>query len=505
MTTFFRAIALCFSFAALSSPSLAQHANETSETAGPPATEPAVFTSSDSVRINGRTINYDVTAKETYFYDETDAPNASIFSFSYVAQGVTDPTTRPVMFVFNGGPGSASLWLHMGVVGPKIVDVATDGPEDDGAPPYPIIDNPHSLLDVADLVFIDPVGTGFSRILEDGDTADHWGVEEDARSVGNFIRRWLTENKRWGSPKYLAGESYGTTRAAALAEELTGGYNDVALNGILLISAILDFEGSRGFIGEVGLMPTHAALGWYYNRVDRSAWNDDMDAFLADARDFASDTLAPALLKGQALSDEEEAAIIAQYSDLTGLSEEYLDRANMRVDVGRFMKEYLRDQGLTLGRFDGRYTGTEVDNVGEYTYDDPSGYAMDAAFTGSMNDYMTRYLGIDITRPYKVLPWEPGTNWKSVSGGGSTGPGYTNVVPGLGTAMRHNREMRVLLASGYYDQATPFFAAELSLQAHGVPQDRVIRTYYEAGHMMYLERSELEQLSIDMHAFVRGE
>lgn len=487
----------------LSTAALAQDGKD--EPKGPPAGEPAIYTSSDSVRINGKTINYDVTAKETFFFDEKDAPNASIFSFSYIAKGTGDPTKRPVMFVFNGGPGSASLWLHMGVVGPKIVDVATDGPQDDGAPPYPIIDNPHSLLDVTDLVFIDPVGTGYSRVLEDGDTADHWGVDEDARSVGNFIRRWLTENKRWGSPKYLAGESYGTTRAAALAEELTGGYNDVALNGILLISAILDFEGSRGFIGEIGLMPTHAAIGWYYNKVDKAAWNNNFDAFIQDARDFASDTLAPALLKGQGISEGEEAAIIARYAALTGLKEDYLRRANMRVDVSRFMKEYLRDQSLTLGRFDGRYTGTEVDDVGEYTYDDPSGYAMDAAFTGSMNDYMTRFLGIDITRPYKVLPYGPGNNWKSVTGGGSTGPGYTNVVPGLGTAMRHNPEMKVLLASGYYDQATPFFAAELSLQAHGVPQDRVIRTYYEAGHMMYLERSELEQLGKDMHDFVTGD
>lgn len=493
-----RSLIAAFAISTLSTTAIAQDAT-TEEPAGPPAGEPAVFTSEDSVRINGQTINYDVTAKETYFFNEKDAPDASIFSFSYVKKGVADPTTRPVMFVFNGGPGSASLWLHMGVIGPKIVDVATDGPQDDGAPPYPIIDNPHSMLDVADLVFIDPIGTGYSRVLEDGDAADHWGVEEDAQSVGNFIRRWLTENKRWGSPKYIAGESYGTTRAAALAEELNSGYNDVALNGIMLISAILDFD---TFLEQVGLFPTHAAIGWYHNKVDRSAWNNDFDAFQAEARTFATDTLAPALLKGQGLPAEEKSAVISRYSDFTGLSEDYLNRANMSVDVGRFMKELLRDQGLSVGRYDGRYTGVEEEGVGEYTWDDPSGYAMDSAFTGAMNDYMTRFLNIDIPRPYEVLSFGPGSKWKSVSGGGSGGPGFTNVVPGLGEAMRQNKDLRVLLAGGWFDQATPLFSAELSLQAYGVPQDRIVKAYYDAGHMMYLERSELEKLSEDMHDFV---
>ena len=500
MKKIWRHLALLTASVALGTSAIAQDKQE--EPSGPPAGEPAVFTSTDTVRIGGKQIAYDVTAKETFFYDQKDAPNASIFSFSYVAKNTADPTTRPVIFVFNGGPGSASLWLHMGVIGPKLVDVATDGPQDDGAPPYPIIDNPHSLLDVADLVFIDPVGTGYSRALEEGDPKDHWGVDEDARSVGNFIRRWLTDNKRWGSPKYLAGESYGTTRAAALAEELNSGYNDVALNGIMLISAILDFD---SFLEEVGLFPTHAAIGWYHNKVDHAAWGNDFDAFLTDARAFATDVLAPALLKGQGLAPEEKATIIGRYSMFTGLSEDYLNRANMHVGVGRFMKELLRDQGLAVGRYDGRFTGVEENGVGEYTWDDPSGYAMDSAFTAAMNDYMSRYLNIDIQRTYEVLSFNPGSNWKSVSGGGSGGPGFTNVVPGLGEAMRQNKDLKVLLASGYYDQATPMFSAELSLQAYGVPQDRIVKTYYPAGHMMYLDKSSLVKLSDDMHAFVAGE
>lgn len=491
--TFCAVLTLCFTAAA----------EEASEKKGPEAGEPASFTSSDRVTINGKSVSYDVTAKETFLLDDKDQPAASIFSFSYVRQGETNPENRPVMFVFNGGPGSASLWLHMGVIGPKLVDVATDKPDDDGAPPYPIVSNPYSMLDEADLVFIDPVGTGYSRLLEDGEGKDHWGVKQDAHSVGRFIRRWLTENKRWGSPKYLAGESYGTTRAAALVAELNDQYNDVALNGVILISAILDFELDSGNYGYLSSVPTQAAIGWYHNKVDRSAWNNDFDAFLADARDFAAREFATALILGQTMDDAEMATVISRYASLTGLSEQYLKRARIRVDVGRFMKELLRDQGLTVGRYDGRYTGRDADDVGEYTYYDPSGYAMDSAFTGAMNDYMTRILNIEMNRDYEVLSYAVNEGWQSKTGGGSGGPGYTNVVEGLARGMRENKDLRVLLAAGYYDQATPMFGAELSLAEPGVPMDRVETTYYPAGHMMYLDKGSLKKLSDDLHAFVK--
>lgn len=484
----------------LSAPVLAQDKND--ETKGPEAGEPAEFTSTGKVTINGRTISYDVIAKETFLLNDKDQPDASIFSFSYIKQGVSDPTTRPVMFVFNGGPGSASLWLHMGTFGPKRVDVATDGPTDDGAPPYPVIDNVYSLLDVADLVFIDPVGTGFSRVLEDGEGKDHWGVEQDANSVGRFIRRWLTDNKRWNSPKYLAGESYGTTRAAALVAELNDRYNDVAFNGVILVSAILDFEAARGSMGYAGLMPTQAAIGWYHGKVDKAKWGGDFDRFIEEARQFAARELVPALVMGQGMPHMEHDEIVMRYAEFTGLKPAYIERARLRVGVGRFMKELMRDEGLTVGRYDGRYTGRDEDDVGESADADPSGYAMDAAFTAAMNDYMTRWLGIEMNRDYTVLSFEVNRNWQSVQGGGSGGPGYTNVVPGLARGMRENKDMKVMLVSGYYDQATPFYAAELSLQAPGVPTDRVVRTYYPAGHMMYLDKGSLKKLAADVRAFV---
>lgn len=486
----------------LSAPGFAAEPKQ-DEKKGPEAGEPAVFTSTGKVTIGGQLINYDITAKETFLLDKKDEAKASIFSFSYIKKGVSDPATRPVMFVFNGGPGSASLWLHMGTFGPKRVDVATDKPTDDGAPPYPIVDNSHSILDVADLVFIDPVGTGFSRVLEDGKGEEHWGVDQDANSVGRFIRRWLTENKRWASPKYLAGESYGTTRAAALVAELNDRYNDVAFNGVILVSAILDFETDRGSYGYIGSIPTQAAIGWHHNKVDKAKWNNDFDAFLKDARDFAVSDYAKSLLLGQLQDHQAHDATVQRYAEFTGLKPAYIERARLRVGVGRFMKELLRDEGLTLGRYDGRYTGRDDDDVGERAKSDPSGYAMDAAFTAAMNDYMTRQLGIEMRQDYTVLSYEVNRNWKSLEGGGSGGPGYTNVVPGLARGMRENKDMKVMLASGYYDQATPFFAAEISLAEPGVPQDRLVKTYYPAGHMMYLDKGSLEQLAIDVRAFVK--
>lgn len=497
-----RFIAVLFSVFALSvTPAFADdHKNEAK---GPPAGEPVEFVSRDRVTINGRSVEYDVIAKETFLLNGKDEPEASIFSFSYIKTGENDPTKRPVMFVFNGGPGSASLWLHMGTYGPKRVVVPSDA-EDDGSPPYPIVDNPGSILDATDLVFIDPVGTGFSRALGDQNPKEYFGVREDAEVISRFIRRWLTENKRWGSPKYLSGESYGTTRAGALIGEMTGRYNDVAFNGVILVSAIMDFEMARGHMGYVGALPTQAAIAWHHNRVDRSAWNNDFERFIEESRQFAARDLATALLMQQGLSEAEMDATIARYSAFTGLSETYARRARLRTGVGQFMKELLRDQSLTVGRFDGRYTGRDADDIGETADADPSGYAMDAAYTAAINDYMTRMLGIEMNRDYAVLSYDVNRSWKSVSGGGSTGPGFTNVVPQLAKGMRENRSMRVLLASGYYDQATPFFAAELSLQQPGVPQDRVEKTYYPAGHMMYLHEPSLIQLGEDIRDFVNG-
>jgi len=487
-----RLIAAAFSAACLSFAAQAQDAS---------ASEPRTYESRGQVNIDGQRIRYSVTAGETYLEDNEGNPVASIFSTAYIADGMTDPRTRPVAFVFNGGPGSASLWLHMGVFGPQ--RLALPDALDDGAAPFDIVENVHSILDVADLVFVDPVGTGWSRTLGEGQTSDYWGVTEDAESLATFIRQWLADHQRWNSPKYLLGESYGTLRIGALLNELEGGYTDVAINGVALISTVVDFrydDTSPGNdVGYVGLMPGFAATAWYHGKVDQSRWNGNLEAFLADAREFAIEEYMPALLYGVMLDETRRARIVAELSDYIGLSEQFIDRANLRISLQRFQRELRRDEGLSVGRLDSRFTGLEVDGVGEGPETDPSFYGIDASFTASMLDYFTRTLGVDISDYYSTIGGVRGWNWNTGSSGNNN---YINVGPWISRAMRQNSDLEVLVAQGYYDLATPFFAAELMFNQPGFVQDRVTFTYYEAGHMMYIHEPSLETFTQDVREMI---
>jgi carboxypeptidase C (cathepsin A) len=453
------------------------------------------------VTVNGQRVRYTATAGETFLRDEDGNPTASIFSTAYIADGTTDPRTRPVAFVFNGGPGSASLWLHMGVFGPQrlvLPDV-----QDDGAAPYDMVENTYSILDVADLVFVDPVGTGWSRPLGDHEGSEFWGVDEDAESLAAFMRMWLSEHQRWNSPKFLLGESYGTLRIGALLNQLEGGFTDVAINGIALISTVLDFRfddtSDGNDVGYVGLMPGFAATAWYHGRVDRSAWDNDIDAFLDAARTFAIEEYMPALMYGVSLPAERQARIVHELSQFTGLSEGFLDRANMRVSLRRFQRELLRDQGLSVGRLDSRYTGHEVDGVGDSPEQDPSFYGIDGSYTASMLDYFSRTLGVDITEYYSTIGGVRGWNWDVGQSGGNS---YINVAPWISRAMRQNSDLQVLVAQGHYDLATPFFAAELMFNQPGFDQDRVHFKYYEAGHMMYIHQPSLVDFTTDVRELI---
>lgn len=467
--------------------------------------EPRSWETRSQITADGERIRYRVIAGETFLRDDEGTPTASIFSTTYLREGVEDPTTRPVAFIFNGGPGSASLWLHMGVFGPKRV-VLPSNAEDDGAAPFDIRENPESLIDEADMVFIDPVGTGWSRALGETDpTEAFWGVDEDAASIAEFIRRWLAENRRWNSPKYLIGESYGTTRIGALMRQLEAGWNDVSINGVVLVSVVLDFSldhtAPGNDIGFIGLFPGYAATGWYHETVDRSAWNNDYDAFLQDARDFAVDELLPALVRGHTLPASDRAAIIRRYSELTGLSELYLDRSDFRVTLSQFRTEILRDRGLSVGRFDSRFTGVEPTGIADSPEGDPSGYGIDGGYTAAMLDYFTRDLGVEITDPYTTLGGVREWNWDAGPAGGENS--YVNVSPWLERAMRQNSDLRVLATNGIYDLATPFFATEMTFNRPGYyDQDRITLTYYPAGHMMYLHQPSIEQLAIDVRDFI---
>ena len=483
-------------------PALAQDKKPEPEKKDAPADIPAplVSVTRHSGTFGGAKVSYTATAKETYLKGEDGTPKASIFSTSYVKDGA-DPN-RPVTFLFNGGPGSGSLWLHMGAFGPKRVAIPSDA-RDDGAPPYPIIDNPDSLLDVTDIVFIDPVGTGFSHALGKTDPKDYWGVTADAKSVAQFIRIWLNENNRWNAPKFLGGESYGTTRSAAVVNELEGTYNDVSLNGVILISTILDFSAQAEVPGNeivfVTTLPSMAATAWYHDKVaDKPA---NVESFVAEAKAFAVGDYLSALIKGNALSDAERAAVRAKLSRFTGLSETYLDEANLRVYPGRFYKELLRDRGQTVGRLDTRYTGRDYDNAGEEPDNDPSFYGIDGGYTAAFNAYARQTLNFRSDRDYVTIGGVRDWAWK-IGRGDQTY--YFNVAPYLGKALRENSGLRIFVGQGYYDFATPFFGAEYALTRPGFPADRIQFRYYGAGHMMYVRDTDLHKLSADVRAFIRS-
>jgi len=488
--------------ASMTLPALAAEKKEETST---PVEAPKVYEVEKSGTFGGERVKYKAIAGETHLKNEKGEATASIFSVSYLRTDVKNNAERPVFFIFNGGPGSASLWLHLGVYGPKRVVLPSDA-EDDGAAPYRLEDNPLSILDMADMVFIDPVGTGYSRAIGKGDGKDFWGIENDAQSIAEFIRLWLVKHKRWNSPKYLSGESYGTTRAAALLNELQGGWSDIAINGVVFISSILDFQTARYQPGNdtpyISYLPTMAATAWYHGKVDKAGRT--LEGFIDEVRAFTLGDYASALLQGNRLSDEEFGAIAAKVAAYTGLSEQYVKNANLRVNNMRFMKELLRNEGKTVGRLDSRFIGEDYEGTGDTFDNDPSGYGIDAAYTAGIYQYLQNDLGVDIERRYEVLSRTPGRHWAEPRKRGYS-EGYPNVAPYVGTAMRENKDLRTMVANGYYDLATPFFASENTFNANGIDTDRVWFTYYEAGHMMYVHQPSIEALVKDIRTFIRGE
>lgn len=451
---------------------------------------------------NGNRINYSILAGETRLKNDKGEETASIFSTAYIKSDTRDSSTRPVTFLFNGGPGSASVWLHIGVFGPRRVDVPGEG-GNAGSPPYPIIDNPDTILDVTDLVFIDPVGTGYSRTIGKGEEKDFLGVEEDAASVGQFIRQWLTDNKRWNSPKYMGGESYGAVRTAAVAKYLSTPASWVSFNGLLIISGAVDLDALSFDPGSDSAywsyLPSYAATAWHYGLIkDKSK---GLEAFLNEVRDYALSTYAPALLKGARLPAAERKALVAKLSAYTGLAPDFIERNNLRVSGPRFQKELLRSQGYAIGRLDARYKGKDFDDAGDTPDNDPSLYGISGAYTASMNQYFAD-LGVDMDREYKILT-SIGAKWNWVVNRNGRQTGLT-VAPWIGQVMRENAGTRTFVACGYHDLATPFFAVENAFNGPGVPNDRIAYAYYEGGHMMYVYRPSLDKLIGDVRAFIKA-
>jgi carboxypeptidase C (cathepsin A) len=469
-----------------------------------PLPEPKRFVTEHTVRAGGQVVPITARAGETHVRNAEGKPVASFFTWEYAKKGVEDPSRRPVTFLYNGGPGSASLWLHMGAFGPRRVALPSD-PTDDGAPPYPIVDNPDTLLDITDLVFIDPVGTGFSRALPDADPKKFWGVLEDARSIADFIQTWITENGRWNSPKFIVGESYGTPRSAVLADEL--GSRDISLNGIILISAVLDYQNSRfqdgSVMAYVSFLPTYAATAWYHKKIENRP--AEIGPFVEEVRRFARNEYALALIAGSRLPAAERKEVLQKLSHYTGLQEDYLDKANLRVPVARFFKELLRDERRVLGRLDARYLGSEPDVIAERYESDPASDSIGSGYTSAINSHMKDYFGVAMDRSYVTSGREASSNWNwLMAERAPNGGAFVNVVPYLGRAMRRNKDLRVLVPCGYFDFATPFFGAENALAEDGVVPERIRFAYYEAGHMMYLHDGSRSALLRDVREFLLG-
>lgn len=459
-----------------------------------------------SVRIDGRTINYKATAGTLLIRDDKNKPTVSVFYVAYTAdKGSADAgksNGRPVTFMFNGGPGSSSMWLHMGSFGP--VRVANSGDKPIPPPPYTTVPNQYSLLDKTDLVFIDAPGTGYSRLVGEAKDKDFYGVDQDAHAFAKFITRYVSENHRWNSPKFLFGESYGTTRSAVLVKLLQK--QGMEFNGVVLMSSILDFSvwADTGVDhGYIVNLPTEAAIAWYHNKVPNKP--ADLTTFVQSARDFASGDYARALSKGDALSAAERDRTAQQMSQYLGLSPSYLKQANLRVSPSRFRKELLRDQRRTVGRLDGRFEGIDPDAAGETPDGDAASDAATGAYLAAFNQYATGNLDYHEEQPY--LPnnysvinrhWD----WTRKDGQGFTQAPY--VGSDLADAMRRNPHLKVFSANGYYDLATPFYATEFDLTHLGLDPSiskNIEYGFYASGHMIYFDIEALKQVKADLARF----
>ena len=464
--------------------------------------EDKVSETQHTVTIDGKEIAYTAKAGTLVLRDDAGDPKATIFYVAYTKNGVEDPSRRPMTYSFNGGPGSSSVWLHLGVLGPRRVLM-----EDEGTPhppPFKLVDNEFSLLDVTDLVFIDPVSTGYSRPAPGEEAKQFHGVEQDIESVGEFIRLFTTRAQRWDSPKFLIGESYGTTRAAGLSSHLQENLG-MYVNGIMLISSILNFQSARFVPGNdlpyILFLPTYTATAWYHHKLPQDLQKLSLKDVLAQAEAFAIGPYNIALMKGATLPSEEHTEIVSQLARFTGLSEAYIEQTNLRINIHRFVKELLREERRTVGRFDSRIKGIDRDAAGEVHDYDPSYAIVQGAYSAALNYYVRSILDVKIDKSYEILtgnvqPWDYGKHQNR----------YLNVAESLRQALTYNPYLKVFVGNGYYDLATPYLATEYTfnhLELDPTLQDHISMGYYEAGHMMYLHLPSLAKLKTDLTTFVR--
>jgi carboxypeptidase C (cathepsin A) len=445
-----------------------------------------------SARINGQNVSYTAEAGWLPIREEGKVA-AKMFYIAYTRNGVQDKSARPLIFSFNGGPGTASVWMHMGYTGPRRVVY-----DDDGfalMPPGGLEDNPHSILDAADIVYIDPVDTGFSRMVEGELLHRYHGTMADIESVGEFIRLFILRKDRWMSPKFLIGESYGTTRASGLAGYLLDRHQ-LYLNGVILVSMTgLNVDAGED-VSYATALPHLAATAWYHEQLSQDLQSMPLRAFLDEVEAFAMSDYLQALVQGDRLDDGERADIAQRVARYTGLTVDYVLSTNLRVNSRRFWKELLRDQRLTVGRLDSRYLGIDRDAAGENPEYDPAMADWNGAFSDAVNRYLREELGYNPDLKYNV--WGNVRPWNRNDG--------TNVGEMLRESMRENPYLKVMIQGGYYDAATDYYSAVYTishLQPGGEFRDRFRFSWYESGHMMYLRKPDLANANNDLRDFIR--
>ena len=455
----------------------------------------------------GKSFDYTATAGTLVIRDDDDKPLANIGFVAYTRRDVKDAAQRPILFAFNGGPGSSSMWLHMGVLGPKRVVVSDPGPTPPA--PYRTVENEFGVLDKSDLVMIDPVGTGVSHAVCDHRDEEFWSVDPDIDSISRFIAQYVTDNNRWSSPKYLLGESYGTTRAAAIADYLRA-RRDLNFNGLILVSVATDIE---AIFAELPgndrpyavYLPAYAAAAWYHHVLPHQP--AALEPFLEAARQYALGAFASALEKGDAISDAELDAVAAQLHEYTGLSVQYLKEANLRVSEIAYSHELLRSQRKTIGRLDARFVGPTLDPLQKNAEYDPQSAAISAAYTGAFLDYYHGDLKAASGETYHEVNYPIGDKWKWPHKPIGTDAEQPIVNSGVDLAddLIQDPNLHVLVLAGYYDLATPFSATEYVMAHLGVPRElsaHIQIKYYEAGHMIYVHPPSLRKMKGDVDAFI---
>ena len=461
------------------------------------------FSNSFNGIFNGKKIEYEASLKEKIIY-EKDNPNLPMASFFYTEYIAKDSNiNRPVIFSFNGGPGSASLWLHMGVLGPKVIKVPSDA-TDDGAPPYNIVDNKLSPLSDADLVFIDPVGTGYSRAIGCHKGEEFWGVNEDPKIIAEFIRRWITDSKRWNSPRYILGESYGGIRGPLLISELrSGDITPIEINGLLMVAPASDYQYLVFHPGNnsphYGFLPSYAATAYYHGKIDT---DKTLTEFYNDSKEFSLNEYGPALLKGSRIGDDERNKIMEKYSFFTGLSERFVEDFNMRVDPSSFRKELLRDEGFSVGRLDSRYKNSDYISGGQYSDTDVSSEGFMSAYVTAIHTWFSE-IGVEMDMLYQSGDSKVFYSWKHPQQWKGTDFGYVNTVPHIARAQRYNKDFKVYVSCGLYDLATPCFTAENFMNDNSVDMSRVIFSEFESGHMMYNHQPSFDKFLNEVTSFVK--